>query len=231
MAARLIKSGTRPGAAVNQLRAMMEASDAKRDNRFRDRWHEIPRLVDSAVEKYARPQEAAPANAATIRIVKGEIARMVDEAEAALLAVADAAPIMVRAGMLVQPIVDLLPASHGRMTEVVLLRVVDRSQPGLPAQQACRRLRAVRRPQLRNGWRSIRRPRSQPSCWKRAAGSFPRWPASSPRRRCGPMAPFSISPATIRRRSSGIAPDSQLVLPPLSAASDTRAGRAGAEAA
>jgi putative DNA primase/helicase len=60
--------------------------------------------------------------AATIRIVKGEIARMVDEAEAALIAVADTAPIMVRAGMLVQPIIDLLPASHGRMTEVTLLR-------------------------------------------------------------------------------------------------------------
>ena len=57
LAARLIKPGTSPGATVNQLRAMMEASDAKRDKRFRDRWHEIPRLVDSAVEKYARPQE------------------------------------------------------------------------------------------------------------------------------------------------------------------------------
>src|SRR5262249_8639482 len=59
---------------------------------------------------------------ATILIKKGEIARMVDEAEAALLAVADTAPIMVRAGMLVQPIIDRLPASHGRMTEVALLR-------------------------------------------------------------------------------------------------------------
>ena len=73
--------------------------------------------------------QQANAPATTIRIVKGEIARMVDEAEAALLAVADAAPIMVRAGMLVQPIVDLLPASHGRKTEVVLLRTTDRSQP------------------------------------------------------------------------------------------------------
>jgi len=57
-----------------------------------------------------------------IRIAKGEIARIVDEAEAALLAVADIAPIMVRAGMLVQPITDQLPASRGRMTQVVLLR-------------------------------------------------------------------------------------------------------------
>jgi putative DNA primase/helicase len=63
-----------------------------------------------------------PVGKKTIRIVKGEIARMVDEAEVALLAVADTAPIMVRAGMLVQPIVDQLPASHGRMTQVVLLR-------------------------------------------------------------------------------------------------------------
>ena len=71
----------------------------------------------------ARPETKTPAAAATtIRIVKGEIARVVDEAEAALLAVVDAAPIMVRAGMLVQPIVDRLPASHGRKTEVVLLR-------------------------------------------------------------------------------------------------------------
>ena len=69
-----------------------------------------------------RKRKAAASGAATIRIVKGEIARIVDEAEAALLAVADAAPIMVRAGMLVQPISDLLPASHGRMTDVTLLK-------------------------------------------------------------------------------------------------------------
>src|SRR5262249_3985443 len=68
------------------------------------------------------PDYTAPAGKKPIRIIDGEIARIVDEAEAALLAVADAAPIMVRAGMLVQPIVDLLPASHGRMTEVALLR-------------------------------------------------------------------------------------------------------------
>jgi hypothetical protein len=70
------------------------------------------------------PLHLALHNAAlpAIRIVKGEIARVVDEAEAALIAVTHTAPIMVRAGMLVQPIVDLLPASHGRMTEVALLR-------------------------------------------------------------------------------------------------------------
>jgi bifunctional DNA primase/polymerase-like protein len=60
LAAKLIKSGTNPGAAVNQLRAMLEGSKAPRDDRFRERMGEIPRLIDSAVEKYARPQEAAP---------------------------------------------------------------------------------------------------------------------------------------------------------------------------
>ena len=58
----------------------------------------------------------------TIRIKRGEIARVTDEAEAALMKAAEVAPIMVRAGMLVRPIVDKLPASHGRTTEVTLLR-------------------------------------------------------------------------------------------------------------
>jgi hypothetical protein len=80
-------------------------------------------------------------NSTTIRIVKGEIARMTDEAEAALIAAADAAPIMVRAGRLVQPIVDRLAASDGRTTEVTLLK------PLSTAQQTRRRLRAVRQAQ------------------------------------------------------------------------------------
>jgi putative DNA primase/helicase len=59
---------------------------------------------------------------ATIRVVKGEIARVVDEAETALIAVANAAPIMERGGMLVQPIVGQLPATRGRRTEATMLR-------------------------------------------------------------------------------------------------------------
>jgi Family of unknown function (DUF5906)/Bifunctional DNA primase/polymerase, N-terminal len=59
LAAKLIRSGTSPGAAVNQLRAMMEASSAPRDDRFRDRMREIPRLVDSAIEKFAEMAEDA----------------------------------------------------------------------------------------------------------------------------------------------------------------------------
>jgi hypothetical protein len=60
LAAKLIKSGTNPGAAVNQLRGMMEGSDARvpRDDRFRERWNEIPRLVESAVEKFTEVTQA-----------------------------------------------------------------------------------------------------------------------------------------------------------------------------
>jgi hypothetical protein len=84
---------------------MMEASDAKRDKRFRDRWHEIrARLL--AVEKYARRETAQVC--ATIRIVKGEIAWWT--MRSALLAVAD----LPHHGAPVDWCkVDLLPAARG----------------------------------------------------------------------------------------------------------------------
>src|SRR4029453_878710 len=67
LAAKLIKSGTDAGAAVNQLRGMLEASTAPRHDRFRDRWHKTPRLAESGVEKCAEPQEpAAPPTPCTI---------------------------------------------------------------------------------------------------------------------------------------------------------------------
>jgi Bifunctional DNA primase/polymerase, N-terminal len=58
LAAKLIKSGMSAGAAVNQLRALMESSTAPHDGRWEQRYKDISRAVDSAVEKYA---EAAPA--------------------------------------------------------------------------------------------------------------------------------------------------------------------------
>jgi hypothetical protein len=63
LAAKLIASGTSPGAAVNQLRALMEASHGPHDERWNARFDDIPRLVDSAVEKYQTPQpQAGPAS-------------------------------------------------------------------------------------------------------------------------------------------------------------------------
>jgi RecA-family ATPase len=51
LAAKLIASGTSAGAVVNQLRALMEGSSAPKDDRWKERYAEIPRLVDSA-EQY-----------------------------------------------------------------------------------------------------------------------------------------------------------------------------------
>jgi hypothetical protein len=61
LAAKLIRSGTNPGAAVNQLRALMEASTAPHDDRWQERYREIPRLVDGAAEKYTKGPEPEPA--------------------------------------------------------------------------------------------------------------------------------------------------------------------------
>lgn len=48
LAAKLTTAGMSGGAAVNLLRAAMEGSAAIRDERWRDRFDDIPRLVDSA---------------------------------------------------------------------------------------------------------------------------------------------------------------------------------------
>src|SRR5262245_34352123 len=61
LAAKLVRSGTSPGAAVNQLRALMESSAAPHDERWQERYREIPRLVDGAAEKYAKAPEAKAA--------------------------------------------------------------------------------------------------------------------------------------------------------------------------
>jgi hypothetical protein len=59
---------------------------------------------------------------AVIRVIKGEIAKVADRAEAALLAASNQAPVLVRAGMLVMPIVERLPSTRNRSTSSVLLR-------------------------------------------------------------------------------------------------------------
>ena len=53
LAAKLVKCGTHAGAVINQLYALMEASSAPRDDRWRARRAEIPRLVEGATAKFA----------------------------------------------------------------------------------------------------------------------------------------------------------------------------------
>ena len=43
-----------PGAAVNYLRGLMDAATCPHDERWEDRRADIPRLVNSATEKYGK---------------------------------------------------------------------------------------------------------------------------------------------------------------------------------
>ena len=60
LAAKMIAAGTNSGAVINQLRALMEASAAPKDERWRARVREIPDAVDSAVAKYGKQDERPP---------------------------------------------------------------------------------------------------------------------------------------------------------------------------
>jgi len=63
---------------------------------------------------------ATPGTLRTIRVVAGELPRIVSEAEQALLAAG--APIFIRAGMLVRPVIEKMMAADGRKTMVAKLR-------------------------------------------------------------------------------------------------------------
>jgi hypothetical protein len=61
LSAKLIASGTSVGAAINQLRGLMENSAAPHDARWRERFDDIPRLVDSAEQLMKGQQSSAAA--------------------------------------------------------------------------------------------------------------------------------------------------------------------------
>ena len=69
--------------------------------------------IDRARRKTGRP---IVAEATVIRVVPGELPRVVSESESALIA--SGLPVFSRAGALVRPIVDTIPAAHGRTTTV-----------------------------------------------------------------------------------------------------------------
>jgi Protein of unknown function (DUF3987)/Bifunctional DNA primase/polymerase, N-terminal len=60
LAAKMITAGMAPGAAVNQIRALMNACPAPRDGRWQERYDDIPRAVSSAQEKFAQKSDALP---------------------------------------------------------------------------------------------------------------------------------------------------------------------------
>lgn len=52
LAASFVASGMQPGAAINHIRALMQASTADHDERWRARYEQIPDLINSAVAKF-----------------------------------------------------------------------------------------------------------------------------------------------------------------------------------
>src|SRR5262249_31329287 len=60
LAGKLIASGMEDGAAVNFLRALMDRSNAPRDDRWQARYDDIPRVVSTAREKIGARQSNLP---------------------------------------------------------------------------------------------------------------------------------------------------------------------------
>jgi hypothetical protein len=56
LAAKMIRAGTSAGATINLLRAHMEGSSAPHDERWRQRYDDISRLVESAEERFGAPE-------------------------------------------------------------------------------------------------------------------------------------------------------------------------------
>lgn len=83
--------------------------DAQRQAKRRTR-QEVDRRSDP-VDDHGMP---------VIKVVASEMPRVVDEAEAALMAAAE--PIFSRAGNLVRPITDVVPTGSGRLTRIARLR-------------------------------------------------------------------------------------------------------------
>jgi hypothetical protein len=92
LAAKLIASGMEAGAAVNFLRAQMESSTAPHDDRWRERFNEIPRLVDSAASRFAKPEPQPEPVVGTIEMA--ETLKVFDK----WLALSDSTPIYAALG-------------------------------------------------------------------------------------------------------------------------------------
>jgi hypothetical protein len=59
LAAKLVRSGMHPGAAVHNLRALMRVSNIPHDDRWRERYDDIPRQVFTATRLIDAPHQAA----------------------------------------------------------------------------------------------------------------------------------------------------------------------------
>jgi hypothetical protein len=75
LAAKLVASGTIEGAVVNIIRSALNVSQTPHDDRWQERYDDIPRLVESAVAKY-RPAKPASPTPGAARIKAQELRAM-----------------------------------------------------------------------------------------------------------------------------------------------------------
>jgi hypothetical protein len=73
LAAKLVASGMAGGAAVNYLRSLMDAASCEHDTRWKARRREIPHLVTSAEEKFARKDDMDPVAAPPAGVIPSTI--------------------------------------------------------------------------------------------------------------------------------------------------------------
>lgn len=99
-----------------EITALVEAHPAGIGERYVE-GKDLEAEVRRARQKTGRGE---PGELPTIRVVAGELPRIVNEAEAALIG--SGLAVFSRAGALVRPILDTVPAAHGRMTKVAKFR-------------------------------------------------------------------------------------------------------------
>jgi hypothetical protein len=83
----------------------------------------LAKWLEIGAAERVRMRDGGKRQLPVIRVVSGEIARMVDESEVALReAVTAGLPVYVRGGALVEPVEEIRPASHKRQTKVAILK-------------------------------------------------------------------------------------------------------------
>jgi hypothetical protein len=97
-----------------------EAIGAKANGKAHDRADSTE--ANGAADETDSKAQTSSESRSVIRVVAGELPRMVDEAQQALIA--SGLPIFARGGVLVHPILETVPASDGRNTITVKLRTV-----------------------------------------------------------------------------------------------------------
>jgi hypothetical protein len=113
------------GHAVDEIERMLAAHPTGIANRFIAE-NRLRREVERSYEKWQLVNPRRAQGLPVIRVIDGEIARMVDEAQDALHA--SGLPIFTGRGGLVQPITVEREAAHGRNTKSTVLASIDESK-------------------------------------------------------------------------------------------------------